>query len=155
MALLHIYVLYTTIGLLAAVGCIALSSTRLSPKSEPLAYGLLLIPIAGVYLAFVAHLNPDLAWHTELVAVLGFSLLGLFGARFYPLLILGYLGHGAWDLAHEILGAQERLGNLTAIPLAYGALCAAIDWLLAGYFWTRRQAWRHPSDVADRPSTTS
>lgn len=141
MALLLIYLLYIILGLLAALGCIALSSTRLPPKREPLAYGILLIPIAGMYLAFLAHLSPAASWRAELVPVLGFSLLGLAGARVYPLLILGYLGHGAWDLTHEILMTQGRLGTLTAIPLAYGALCAALDWTVAGYFWTRRRAW--------------
>ena len=31
---------------------------------------------------------------------------------------------------------------LTDIPLAYGAFCAAYDWGMAGYFVTRRAAWR-------------
>jgi hypothetical protein len=30
---------------------------------------------------------------------------------------------------------------LTEIPLAYGMFCAAYDWVMAGYFFTRRAAW--------------
>jgi hypothetical protein len=30
---------------------------------------------------------------------------------------------------------------LTELPLAYGAFCAAFDWCVAGYFYTRRREW--------------
>ena len=34
-------------------------------------------------------------------------------------------------------GADE----LTELPSAYGAFCAAFDWCVAGYFYTRRREW--------------
>jgi hypothetical protein len=36
---------------------------------------------------------------------------------------------------------QAASSTLTAIPLAYGAFCAAYDWFSAGYFYTRRAHW--------------
>lgn len=141
MALLVIFLLYITVGILAAGGLIALTSRHFTPRIEQVAYGLLLIPIAAFYLAFHAYLSPTTSWRAELLPAMGFAILGLAGTRFAPLLMLGYLGHGTWDLFHEILMLQGRLGTLTAIPLAYGVFCAALDWVMVGYFWTRRHVW--------------
>ena len=141
MALALIMLLYAVIGVLAAAGAIALTSRHLSPRMEQLAYGVILVPIAGYYLAFQAQLGPPAGEGSELLPVLGFMALGLAGTRVVPLLVLGYAGHGAWDFLHEVLMHQERLGSLTAIPLAYGVFCALFDWVVAGYCWTRRDAW--------------
>jgi hypothetical protein len=141
MALVLIFLLYATIGILAAGGSIALTSNRFTPRIEQVAYGLLLSPIAAIYPAFLVHLSPSASWSAELLPVAGFALLGLAGTRFVPLLMLGYLGHGAWDLVHEVLMLQGRLGALTSIPLAYGVFCAVFDWVMVGYFWTRRDDW--------------
>lgn len=141
MALSLIFLLYVTIGVLAAVGSIALTSKRFSPRVEQVAYGLLLIPIAAMYLAFLTHLSPSASGRLEVLAAAGFALLGLAGTRFAPLLMLGYLGHGGWDLLHEVLMLQGRLETLTAVPLAYGIFCATFDWMMVGYFWTRRHEW--------------
>jgi hypothetical protein len=141
MPLLLIFLLYVTVGALAAGGSIALTSKRFTPRIEQVAYGLLLTPIAAIYLAFLAHLSPTASWRAELVPVIGFAVLGLTGTRSAPFLMLGYLGHGAWDLLHEVLMCQGRLGTFTAIPLAYGVFCAVFDWVMVGYFWTRRHDW--------------
>lgn len=142
MALGLIFLWYVILGVLTAGGLIALISKRLTPRSEQAALGLLLIPIAAIYLVFLAHLGPTAALRAELLPVIGFALLGLAGTRVAPVLMLGYLGHGAWDLLHEVLMLQGRLETLTAIPLAYGMFCATIDWVLAGYCLTRRHDWR-------------
>lgn len=155
MALGLIFLWYVILGALVAGGLIALLSKHLAPRHEQAAFGLLLLPIAAIYLVFLAHLSPTAAFRAELLPVIGFSLLGLAGMRFTPVLMLGYLGHGAWDLFHEVRMLQGRLEALTAIPLAYGMFCATIDWVLAGYFWTRRHAWtaarQTPSRVATGP----
>ena len=150
MALGLIFLWYVILGVLVAGGLIALISRRLTPRNEQAAFGLLLLPIAAIYLVFLAHLGPTAALRAELLPVIGFSLLGLAGLRFTPVLMLGYLGHGAWDLLHEVLMLQGRLETLTAIPLAYGLFCATIDWVLAGYFWTRHHDWKAASR-APRP----
>jgi hypothetical protein len=78
--------------------------------------------------------------------VAAFTVLGLLGMRFAAPLIVGYALHGAWDLLHELhahLGTDTFGGRTpTEIPLAYGAFCATFDWIVAVYFYLRRDQWR-------------
>src|SRR5689334_4766134 len=99
-----------------------------------------------MYLTFVGYYGDGSTLRLELYAIAGFVVLALLGLRVLPLLVLGYVLHGAWDLVHEV---SMRVGSAAGdarqfsdIPLAYGAFCAAYDWLVAGYFVTRREAWR-------------
>ena len=146
MALSLIIVLYVGIGVLAAVGSIAISKKEFSAKAEQTFYGLLLAPIAAIYLAFTAHFAAHDAWRLESIVVALFAVLGLLGLRLSVLLILGYALHGVWDLIHEVFlyGGTSGVGagSLTEIPLAYGAFCAAFDWWMVGYFYTRRDEWK-------------
>ena len=146
MALSLIIILYVGVGVLSAVGSIAISRQRFSAKAEQIFYGLLLAPIAAIYLAFTAHFAANDAWRLEAIAVAFFAILGLLGIRLPLLLMLGYALHGAWDLVHEVFlyeGASGAgRGTLTEIPLAYGAFCAAYDWCMVGYFHTRRDQWK-------------
>lgn len=146
MALAAILSLYVVIGALAAIGSVTISRSRFSPRVEHVFYAVLLVPIAAMYLAFVSYFGDHAALRPEARAVAMFAILGLLGLRFPALLVLGYALHGGWDLAHEIwvhLGAGAGgARSLTDIPLAYGAFCAAYDWCMAGYFFTRRAAWR-------------
>lgn len=141
-----ILLLYLVIGALAAVGSVTVSRSRFSPRVEHVFFALLLLPIAAMYLAFVAYFGDHSALRPEAYAVAVFAALGLLGLRFPALLVLGYALHGGWDLAHEVwvhLGAGAGgARSFTDIPLAYGAFCAAYDWCMAGYFFTRRAAWR-------------
>jgi hypothetical protein len=145
MALAAILLLYLVIGALAAIGSVTISRSRFSPRAEHVFFALLLLPIAGMYLAFVAYFGDHAALRPEAYAVAVFAALGLLGLRFPALLVLGYALHGGWDLAHEAwvhLGAGAGgARSFTDIPLAYGAFCAAYDWGMAGYFFTRRAAW--------------
>jgi hypothetical protein len=145
MALAAILSLYLVIGVLAAIGSVTISRSRFSPRVEHSFYALLLIPIAAMYLAFVAYFGDYSTLRPEAWAVAIFAILGLLGLRFPVLLVVGYALHGGWDLAHEIwvhLGAGAGGAQpLTDIPLAYGVFCAAYDWCMAGYFFTRRAAW--------------
>ena len=139
MTLSIILLVYFSLGLMAAMGSLVLTQKFLPPRLEAPLFGVLLVPIAGLYLVFTRHFGFDDAWSTELWAVLGFSLLGLLGMRFPLVLVLGYGLHGAWDVAHE-LHAHARVdafGGLpvTLVPLAYGAACAGYDGYVAAYFW--------------------
>jgi hypothetical protein len=146
MALVVIILLYIGIGVLAAGGSIAISSKHLSAKAEQTFYGLLLVPVAAIYLAFTAHYAAGDAWRSEARVVALFAVAGLLGTRLLALLMLGYVAHGAWDVVHEVALYQGSVGlptsTLTEIPLAYGAFCAAYDWSMAGYFYTRRHPWK-------------
>ena len=144
MALVAIMSWYIGIGVLAAIGTVTICRARFSPRVEHIFFSLALTPIAAMYLAFVGYFGDHSALRPEAYAVVVFAALGLLGLRLPALLLLGYSLHGAWDLVHEFslnVGAAPA-GDRTAIPLAYGAFCAAYDWFMVGYFYTRRAAWR-------------
>jgi len=145
MALAAILVWYLVIGVLAAIGSVTISRARFSPRVEHIFFALLLIPIAAMYLAFLSYFGDHSALRYETYAVGGFAVLGLLGLRLPALLVLGYALHGGWDLAHETWVHLNAGGGgarpLTNIPLAYGVFCAAYDWWMAGYFFTRRAVW--------------
>ena len=148
---LVIVVLYAVIGLLAAAGAIVTVRKILAPRWEQVFYGLFLIAIAAFYLAFAAYFGAEKALRAEIVAVIIFAAIGLFGTRLPVALIIGYPLHGLWDLAHELQAQGFSAfgpGQLTAIPLAYGVFCAAFDFCMAGYFHKRRLEW----DAAWRPA---
>lgn len=145
MALALIIIWYVVIGVLAALGTIAISKARFSPKAEQVFFGLVLVPIAAMYLAFTSFFGATGAWRHEAIAVALFAAMGVVGVRIPVLLILGYALHGAWDLVHEAVHAGAAVAgahDLTAIPLAYGAFCAAFDWYMACYFYSRRGQWK-------------
>ncbi|ULQ46210.1 hypothetical protein JN531_014020 [Flagellatimonas centrodinii] len=149
MTLSIILLVYFSLGLMAAMGSLVLTRKFLPPRLEAPVYGVLLIPIAGLYLVFTRHFGLDGAWPLEMSAVIGFSLLGLLGMRFPLMLVVGYGLHGGWDFAHELhahLGIDAFGGRpVTLVPLAYGAVCAGYDGYVAVYFWLRS---RQPADVA-------
>ena len=145
MALSIIIVLYVSVGVLAAMGSIFISQKLFSAKAEQIFFALFLVAIAAFYLAFTAYFANQKAWRLETGAVIVFTLFGILGVRLPVVLILGYCLHGIWDVLHEVhaFGGVSPLGahEMTAIPLAYGVFCAAFDWCVAGYFYTRRRAW--------------
>ena len=146
MALAAILFLYLGIGVLAAIGTVTITRSQFSPRIEQVFYALLLIPVAAMYLAFVAYFGDYSALRLEAYAALVFAVLGLLGLRVSALLMLGWALHGAWDLVHEVVGrlgtAPAGVRSITDIPLAYGVFCAAYDWWMAGYFFSRRAVWR-------------
>lgn len=119
-----IVVLYAVIGLLAAVGSVAIFRTVFNPEQEQQCLAAFLVPIAGFYLAFAAYFGAASSWRTETSAVLLFALLGLLGMRSRVALAIGYSLHGVWDVVHEVSAHGVLLGlapgRLTEIPLAYG-----------------------------------
>lgn len=135
MALLSIVFLYLGVGILAAVGTVAITQARFSARAEHRFFALLLIPVAAIYLAFVSYFGVPAARPVELTHLAVLSLVALLGLRFPLLVVAGYALHGAWDLLHEVptLRAAVAPQVLTPIPLAYGAFCAAYDWCIAGY----------------------
>ena len=145
MALVIILSLYMGIGALSAVGSMYLTKRFVPVRFEAAVYGLFLIPIAALYLAFASHFGDAAAWNLEMAAVVGFIILGCLGIRLPVALVAGYALHGAWDLLHEIhahIGSDIfRGGQSTQIPLAYGAFCATYDWAMAVYFMSRRSQW--------------
>jgi hypothetical protein len=154
MALSVIIVLYVCVGILAAAGSIFISQKLFSAKAEQIFFALFLVAIAAFYLAFTAYFRDQGAWRLETGAVIVFALFGIFGLRLPVVLIIGYCLHGIWDVVHEVhaycgvssFGTHE----LTELPLAYGAFCAAYDWCVVGYFYTRRREWNAAWKVGAR-----
>src|SRR5206468_11965709 len=95
--LIVIVVLYISIGVMSAAGSVYISKSIFSAKVEQIFFGLFLIPIAGFYLAFVAHFGDKDAWQLEAMAVAVFAVFGLVGVRVPFALIVGYVLHGLWD----------------------------------------------------------
>jgi hypothetical protein len=145
LALVTIVVLYGGIGIMAAKGTIGVFHKILRPKSEQFFYAIVLIPIAALYLAFVAYFDAATAWRLEIAVVLTFVVIALLGIRLPVALIIGYSLHGVWDLLHELQahGAWSAFepGQLSAIPLAYGVFCSVYDFYMAGYFYKQRAEW--------------
>ena len=140
-----IMILYTVIGLMAAAGTISMTRKLLAPKTEQIFYAMFLIMIAAFYLAFAAYFGVASAWRVETAVVMAFVVIGLLGVRLPFALIVGYSLHGLWDVLHELQAhgvySAFEPGKLTAIPLAYGLFCAAFDFSMAAYFYTRRGEW--------------
>ena len=145
MALSVIITFYAGIGLLAAAGSIFISQKLFSARGQQIFFALFFVAIAGFYLAFTAYFENQEAWQLETGAVIVFTVFGILGLRFPVALILGYSLHGIWDIVHEIhaFGGVSPFGagKMTELPLAYGVFCAAFDWCVAGYFYTRRRDW--------------
>jgi hypothetical protein len=145
MALSVIIVLYVCVGILAAAGSIFISQKVFLAKAEQIFFALFLVAIAAFYLAFTAYFGDQKAWRLETGAVIVFALFGILGLRLPVVLIVGYLLHGIWDLLHEVhaFGSGSPFGvhEITELPLAYGAFCAAYDWCMAAYFYSRRREW--------------
>ena len=140
-----IMILYAVIGLMAAAGTISITRKLLAPKTEQIFYAMFLIMIAAFYLAFAAYFGVASAWRVETAVVMAFVVTGLLGVRLPYALIVGYSLHGLWDVLHELQAhgvySAFEPGKLTAIPLAYGLFCAAFDFSMAAYFYTRRGEW--------------
>jgi len=145
MMLSVIITLYASIGLLAAAGSIFISQKLFSTKGQQIFFALFFIAIAGFYLAFTAYFGDKEAWRLETGAVIVFAVFGIVGLRLPVALIIGYSLHGIWDLVHEIHahGGVSLFGphEMTELPLAYGAFCAAFDWCIATYIYVRRREW--------------
>jgi hypothetical protein len=143
--LIVIVVLYITIGVMSAAGSVYIAKSIFSAKVEQIFFGLFLIPIAGFYLAFTAYFGDKDAWQLEATAVAVFAVFGLVGIRVPFALIVGYLLRGLWDGVHEFnahAGASLLSPlRITSVPLAYGFFCATYDFLMAIYFYTRRNHW--------------
>lgn len=147
--LIVIVALYIGIGVMSAAGSVYISKSIFSTKVEQIFFGFFLIAIAGFYLASAAYFGDKDSWQLEASAVAVFAVFGLVGVRVPFALIVGYLLHGLWDAVHEFNahagGSLMGPRQTTSVPLGYGFFCATYDFLMATYFYTRRNryaAWK-------------
>ena len=138
-----IVVFYAIFGVSIGIGTIYLSRLFSDLRMEQAFFGILLALIAAFYLAFTMYFGKVEAWSLEVTAVILFAVLALVGIRFTIVLIIAYVLHGFWDGIHEFnMHFNEEQWALTSLPLAYGVLCIAYDFFIAGYFYTRRKEWQ-------------
>ncbi|MEO9467700.1 hypothetical protein [Parasphingorhabdus sp.] len=134
--LAFIFLVYASIGLFAALGAISFHQLVLKDNLSEQRYNAALLPlIAVVYIPFTAHLSDGVSWSNELIAIAIFVALAVAGMFIRLAVVVGYLGHGLWDVVHELdpqlLSDIWVPGQLTGIPLAYGAFCLAYDGAIA------------------------
>jgi hypothetical protein len=100
------------------------------------AFGLLAIllgMIASVYLGYALADGRLRAFQVEYVGMVVFAALATVALARHsaPLLALGYLGHGLWDLLHHGRGVEVRM------PWWYVPLCLGYDTVVAIYVLVR------------------
>jgi hypothetical protein len=115
----------------------------LRPRNEKKFYSLTLIPIAMIYIGFSYYYGNLTALHAEIVGVIIFTVLALL-AQFMSswILVVAYLGHGMWDIFHEIFvkGISDGI-PWTQVPQGYAAFCLAYDVIIAVYVYKRLKTW--------------
>lgn len=89
-----------------------------------------LFAAAGAYFGFAFNESTPRVWVLiELLQVIGFGVLGLYGWRGSPYwLALGYALHPLWDFGVHHLGPGR-----TFAPLPYVISCISFDWVVALY----------------------
>jgi hypothetical protein len=89
-----------------------------------------LFAAAGAYFGFAFNPATPRVWLlVELLQVIGFGTLGLYGWRGSPyLLALGYALHPVWDFGLHYLGPADSYA-----PQAYVIACISFDWVVAAY----------------------
>jgi hypothetical protein len=93
---------------------------------------LLLTLIASVYLGFAVIDGRQREIIIEVTVALMFIVIALLGMWISPYLwLVGYIGHGIWDMVHSKKGIQ------TNVPAWYKPLCMVYDWIIAIFllFW--------------------
>ena len=115
----------------------------LSPRNEKKFYSLTLIPIAIIYIGFSYYYGNLTALHAEIVGVIIFTVLALLSQFMSSwILVIAYLGHGVWDILHEIFvkGISDGV-PWTQVPQGYAAFCLAYDVIIAVYVYKRLKTW--------------
>lgn len=98
-------------------------------------FALLLALIAGVYVGFALRDGRTLVIVVETLVALLFVVLALVGLWKDPLwLVVGYFGHGLWDLLNHFGKAT------TTVPRWYPPACVVYDWVVGAFILFM---WRH------------
>ena len=142
---LVVVALYFVIGLLSATGSIFIFPRMFQGRWEHIFWASFLVIIAAFYLSFAAYFGALAdVWRTELVGVAVFIACAVASLFVRPIVALGYVMHGLWDLSHSLAGTSLMGQSITAIPLGYGVFCFAYDFTVACYLMTSDTAWDEP-----------
>jgi hypothetical protein len=141
-------ILYLVIGLLGAVGSIAVFRRIFQGRWEQIFWAAFLVVIAGFYLSFAAYFEASPhAWQTEAAGVAVFLVCAVGGLFSRSAIAIGYVMHGLWDLSHCLFGASLAGLSMTEIPLGYGIFCSTYDVTVAGYLMMSGSAWQAPGKL--------
>ena len=142
---LVVALLYLVIGLLSAIGSILIVRRIFHGRWEQIFWASFLVVIAAFYLSFAAYFGASTqAWQTEVVVVVAFLFCGVGGLFFRPVIAVGYVMHGLWDLAHSLSGSSLGGQSITEIPLGYDIFCSSYDFIVACYLMISDTAWHAP-----------
>jgi hypothetical protein len=145
---LVVALLYVVIGLLGAIGSILVVRRIFQGRWEQIFWASFLVVIAAFYLSFAAYFGASTqAWQTEVVVVVAFLFCGIGGLFFRPVIAVGYVMHGLWDLSHSLSGSSLAGLSLTAIPLGYDIFCSTFDFVVAGYLTISDTKWHEPGKL--------
>ena len=91
-----------------------------------------LFAAAGAYFGFAFNETTPRVWLLiELLQVIGFGALGLYGWRGSPYwLALGYALHPLWDFGVHHVGPGRSFA-----PVPYVFACVSFDWIVAAYIF--------------------
>jgi hypothetical protein len=142
---LIVALLYVVIGLLGAVGSILIFRRVFQGRWEQVFWSSFLAVIAAFYLSFAAYFDVSAnAWQTEFAGVTAFLACAIGGLFFRPVIAVGYVMHGLWDLSHCMSGSSLAGLSITDIPLGYGIFCSTYDFVVACYLMISETAWHEP-----------
>jgi hypothetical protein len=142
---LVVALLYVVIGLLSAFGSIFVFRLMFQGRWEQLFWASFLVVIAAFYLSFAAYFGASTpAWQTEVVGVAIFLFCAVVGLLSRPVIAVGYVLHGVWDLSHSLSGITLAGLSITEIPLGYGIFCSTFDFVVACYLMISDTAWHEP-----------
>jgi hypothetical protein len=146
---LVVALLYAVIGVLGAIGSILVFRQIFQRRWEQIFWSSFLVVIAAFYLSFAAYFGASThAWRTELIGVSVFLLCAVGGLFSRPVIAVGYVMHGLWDLSHCLSGSSLAGLSMTETPLGYGIFCSTYDFVVACYLMISDTAW-HESGKFD------
>jgi hypothetical protein len=142
---LVVALLYAVIGMLGAIGSILVFRQIFQGRWEQIFWSSFLVVIAAFYLSFAAYFGASShAWRTELIGVAIFLICGVGGLFFRPVIAVGYVMHGLWDLSHCLSGSSLAGLSMTETPLGYGIFCSTYDFVVACYLMISKTVWHEP-----------
>lgn len=142
---LVIVLLYAVIGTLSAIGSILVFRRMFQGRWEQVFWASFLAVIAAFYLSFAAYFGAAAqVWQTELGGVAVFVVFAVAGLFSRPLIAIGYVLHGLWDLSHCLSGSSVAGLQAAELPLGYGIFCASFDIVVACYLMLSNSAWEKP-----------
>jgi uncharacterized protein DUF6010 len=132
-------------GSLGAIGSVLVFRQIFQRRWEQIFWSAFLVVIAAFYLSFAAYFGASThVWRNEVIAVAVFLLCGAGGLFYRPVIAVGYVMHGLWDLSHCLSGASLAGLSITETPLGYPIFCLTYDFVVAYYLMISDTAWDEP-----------